>query len=294
MCKDPKQTPKEDIKYERLASKHQQLAQILYSHLTNKSTSSLTREHSAASYAELKALIRVIGGVPAAPGEFNECCLVGTRNSMGHTRWFCTGVLIHPGIVVTAAHCIKPGRAYEVRLGINDMNNSLGGEKIAVRKVIVHPQYHSGNHLNDIAVLILQAKAQTSPVPPASTARLIQAGEVMLVGFGNDEMTGTTGFGTKRKVEVDILSIRQDPGQDLSDDEALYEYESDLEFVAGGAGFDTCTGDSGGPVYIMEEGRRSVAGLTSRAVGNSVHPCGDGGIYTRLDVHAAFINNYLH
>lgn len=34
-----------------------------------------------------------------------------------------------------------------------------------------------------------------------------------------------------------------------------------------------------------------LAGLTSRGTGSANRPCGDGGIYTRLDKHMDFVND---
>ena len=100
-------------------------------------------------------------------------------------------------------------------------------------------------------------------------------------------MLSTRGFGIKRKVTVPITHPATSGNPNA--DEQLLGFEGDLEFVAGGGGFDSCNGDSGGPAYITVAGDRVVAGLTSRATETSRNPCGEGGIYTRTDVHRAFI-----
>jgi endonuclease G len=197
--------------------------------------------------------------------------------------------------VLTAAHCISPGgTAYVVALNAIDQNSLSSAEIINVRKSIPHPQYFSTRPNNDIAGLVLQNNAQTPPVTIANTADLTNSSKVTLVGFGNNDNQSTKGFGIKRKVTVDITSMRINNSEDLNREEGIYGYESDLEIVAGGNGFDTCNGDSGGPIYVSLPGSIAVAGLTSRASRNSVNPCGDGGIYTRLDVHATFINDIIN
>jgi endonuclease G len=279
--------------YKRFSQKHQQLAEFLLDHFSEELPRDNARS-AAVSGQRLKVLARIVGGVPALEGEFNECCLIGSRNVNGTIDWFCTGVLIHRQVVISAAHCIKPGKGYVVALGTNNQNNLAKAEILNVRKATVHPDYFKTNKLNDISVLVLQTPAKTAPVPTASAADMQNASQVMLVGFGNDDIKSTKGFGLKRKVEVDIISIRRAPNEDLNADEAMFGYESDLEFVAGGRGFDTCNGDSGGPAYIMDGARRVVAGLTSRSTDNAVNPCGDGGIYTRVDVHQDFIDSFIN
>jgi endonuclease G len=149
--------------------------------------------------------------------------------------------------------------------------------------MVRHPLYLStGAH--DISVMILRRRARVAPVRLATAAEIEQAQETTLVGFGNDDILSTRGFGIKREVTVPIL---QTAGED--DLETELGFDQDLEFVAGGEGFDSCNGDSGGPAYITVGGERVVAGLTSRATETARNPCGDGGIYTRVDVHEGFI-----
>jgi hypothetical protein len=42
---------------------------------------------------------------------------------------------------------------------------------------------------------------------------------------------------------------------------------------------------------VIVDGIRKLAGLTSRATKGAINPCGEGGIYSRIDVHIDFINN---
>lgn len=136
---------------------------------------------------------------------------------------------------------------------------------------------------------MLRRAAKTKPRPIATEADLKAAKKTMLVGFGNNDLASSRGFGIKRKVEVPITHVRRKASDSLDDAEEELGFESDLEFVAAGGGFDSCNGDSGGPAYIGTLDKRVVAGVTSRATDTADNPCGDGGIYTRADVHVAFV-----
>ena len=72
-------------------------------------------------------------------------------------------------------------------------------------------------------------------------------------------------------------------------DEALYRFNHLLEIVAGGNGYDSCKGDSGGPAYVSIGTSYKLAGVTSRSTENSGQACGDGGVYTRVDAYADWI-----
>jgi endonuclease G len=205
-------------------------------------------------------------------------------------------VLVHPRVVLTAAHCHQPPGITSNVVALNTLDKDRMGvntEIIRARMAVTHPDYLvTGFH--DICVLILQQPATTRPVRVAKTDEIAAASTTTLVGFGNDNLESTRGFGIQRKVRVDIISLRRAPSDDLDADERRFNFESDLEFVAGGSGFDTCNGDSGGPAYINVGGSLRVAGWTSRGFRQSTVPCGEGGIYTRVDSNIDFVQRVMH
>ena len=158
-------------------------------------------------------------------------------------------------------------------------------ESINIQRVVVHPDYRPTTKINDIAILILPSPAVVRPVEMATKQEIDAALEATLVGFGNNNLSASSGFGLKREV-----SVPTDRHTDINEAEARLGFESDVEFTAGGKGKDTCTGDSGGPAYLIGgDGNFKVAGLTSRPYRTFGTPCGEGGVYTRVDVHLDFI-----
>src|SRR5207253_5511293 len=170
----------------------------------------------------------------------------------------------------------------------SNQNPLQNAEIVSVKSAVTNPEYLQSHRLNDITVLVLRKSATTPPASVAGVADLVAARTTTLVGFGNNDPASSKGFGIKREVEVDIVALRRAAGDDLDDDETRYGFESDLELVAGGEGHDSCNGDSGGPAYIKVGNANAVAGLTSRAPDTATSPCGDGGIYTRVDVQRQF------
>jgi endonuclease G len=276
---------------DNLSRKYTQLAEVVARYMSQAGLERGTRAANAESMSEL--LGRIVGGFETAPGEYPDCCLIGRRFPNGTESWFCTGVLVHPRVVLTAAHCQDPAFAINV-VALNAVNQTAlsNAEIIGVRRVVVNPAYPQRIG-NDISVLILRRNATVTPTPLASTADIAAAAKTLLVGFGNNDILSTKGFGIQRQVEVDITHVRRAAGDALDDDEEALGFESDLEFVAGGAGYDSCNGDSGGPAYVLVSGRRLVAGLTSRATEGATTPCGEGGIYTRVDTQREFINGVM-
>jgi len=273
---------------DNLSRKYTQLADVVARYISDAGLERGARVANAVSMAE--RLLRIIGGMRTEPGEYPDCCLVGRRYSDGTRDWFCTGVLVHPRVVLTAAHCYDPPDFVINRVALNtlDQKSLRDAEIRRVRRVVVNPGYPRTMG-NDISVLILKNEADVKPIPIASTADMAAATKTMLVGFGSTNAMATKGFGI-RKVEVDILRAAAD---DLDEAEDTLGFESDFEFVAGGEGHDSCNGDSGGPAYILVNGVRKVAGLTSRATEGVTNPCGEGGIYTRVDTQRQFINEVM-
>jgi len=275
--------------YRALARRFDRVSSVLARQLGDDGDPRMRAQRAAQSR---KVLTRITGGVEVPEGKYPDCALVGHRNRNGSVDWFCTGALIHPRVVLTAGHCMDPGGGIVpniVALSCVDMTRLSHAELVSAKTCVRHPAYGSSIG-NDISVIVLRKDAVTPAVKRATAHELGAAAETTLVGFGNSDFKSTRGFGRKREVSVDIHFLRRAAGDDLDDAEHELGFESDLEYTAGGEGFDSCNGDSGGPSYIDVGSHYQLAGLTSRALDTAQDPCGDGGIYTRVDVHARFIS----
>ncbi|MCI4674167.1 S1 family peptidase [Candidatus Mycolicibacterium alkanivorans] len=213
---------------------------------------------------------RIIGGVPTT--EFPECVAVG-----GLDRYCCTGTLIAQQAVLTAGHCAAHGCRERIFIGNNVEQQ---GTEIRVQDAIMQPDYVPNSRVqpfDDIAVLILVEPVQTvEPVQICSLDAIAAARSVRLVGFGNTDPGSTTGYGIKRMVDVGVAS-----------ENAGFGARFETEFVAGAPNLDhdTCNGDSGGPAYVLVDGRFELAGATSRGTRGAQRNCGDGGVYTRVPAY---------
>jgi hypothetical protein len=201
--------------------------------------------------------------------QFPDCCAVG--NALGY---YCSGTLIAPNVVVTADHCKGVSRVF---LGGHDVSKPSDGETIAVKNQFSHREV-------DLRILILEHPSTVKPRPVARTDQAAKAKSAMLAGFGTVDLDGTVGYGIKRKLlkELPIASIScSDPS-----DPKKYGCLPNREIVAGHRGLraDSCRGDSGGPLYIKDDGEYLLLGVTSRGVKDGFTTCGDGGVYVRVDL----------
>jgi secreted trypsin-like serine protease len=218
---------------------------------------------------------RILGGVPAP--DFPDCVAVG--NDSG---WGCTGTLIAPQVVVTAAHCDAGGFSRRIFIG-PDVNRPEHGRVVAVREAITHEGYGSSRPFDDITILLLAEPVDgIAPRPLAGADTIGASVSVRLAGFGGTQSSGH-GYGMRHMVDVPLAS--PDPA---------YGIRPESEFVAGRPFLerDSCPGDSGGPAYVEEAGGWALAGATSRGTPGItfVRKCGDGGIYTHVPAYRDWID----
>lgn len=217
---------------------------------------------------------KIVGGVTTS--DFPDCVAVGSG-----TGWCCTGTLVAPNVVVTAGHCAAGGCASRIFIG-EDVDQRRQGSILQVKQVVRHPDYNPPDPTHDIAVLILKKDAPGEPRQIGSAEALAAASSVRLVGYGNTDVNSTGGYGKRRMVDVPLVG--NDP---------KYGADPETEIVAGAPFLDrdSCNGDSGGPAYVEYKGKWYVIGATSRATASTIRPCGDGGIYTRVDMFEDWVRS---
>lgn len=222
----------------------------------------------------------IVGGQVAAEGQFPHCVALGFANGNSFSHC-CTGTLIGPNVIVSAAHCAEGGCApSHVFFGVHSNKPSIPASQIyEVAHVIIKREYRTTQEGNDIALIILKKEVTgVTPCPVAVASEIRANAELVLAGFGQTS-NGSSGVLNFVKVALTNPSCSTGSAGGAS-------CASGLEFATiNNDGRDTCYGDSGGPAYVVRGNGLAVAGATSR--GSRV--CGSLGIYTRVDVHVPWI-----
>ncbi len=244
----------------------------------------------SASGTESGVSSRIIGGEQAPAGEWPYMVALTTRDK---SFVWCGGSLLNERYVLTAAHCVdkKDPSTMDVIVGAYDMDNISAAERIRVKQIYVHQDYAYASGGNDIAVLELESAprlTQFTSIATAADFNRINNGDLLtVIGFGTrKEENGVKSDAPTKLHQVDVPFVQIEECRTKG---GSYARQGDGVFCAGTAGKDSCSGDSGGPIFF-----RTNHGLTQMGVVSWGDGCGQPnkpGVYTKLSAFNNWIND---
>jgi len=223
---------------------------------------------------------QIVGGQVANTTDFPT--VVALETAPG--QWFCTGSLIAPEWVLTAAHCVEGETAatIKIRLDDNNINDTTGGQEVPVAQVTAHPGYNGIDWDNDVALIKLATPITDRTPTKIHRSMPSPATSMIQVGYGavddNDMVAGVL----HELVTTSIDCAQTGDASIMAQNVVCFDQRD---------GNGTCYGDSGGPSFVQVGDTLEVAAITS---GGTVQSCLDGfDIQTSVYGELAFIDETM-
>ncbi|XP_064097051.1 phenoloxidase-activating factor 3-like isoform X1 [Macrobrachium nipponense] len=246
--------------------------------------------------------VRIVGGEDVStPNKYPW--MVGLKFSDGFNGYSCGATLINNRYALTAAHCLydpissKPVKAKEMQVGLADhqqlsTNDDIPGvtRLVKVDSYIVHPEYSIKGYGEDIALVKLKepvdltAYKEIKPAClPKDDSNTYEGYNGIVAGWGvQDYNDGSSYPDVLMEVSVPILDTKcngYNPSFKITKKMMCAGYKK--------GGKDACSGDSGGPMVVNENGIYTLVGIVS--LGEGCAEPNAPGIYTRVSKYLDWI-----
>lgn len=246
---------------------------------------------SATAAPERSAQASVVGGQPAAPGEFPWMAFVVDLQG-GETATVCSGTVLAPRVVLTAAHCVldeQSGALNEAtgyRVVTGTVNWTFPERQVSeVSRLIPYPRFGKARDgFGDAALLVLATPTTAPPIPIAThaNARLLRIGHrAVIAGWGQTYFDQEEPTESLMWAKTLVESARC---------EGLWGRICAIDFPKALSG--ACHGDSGGP--LVAASRKSgwiEIGITEAGFGKCTTRRPQ--LFTRTDLIAPWVKSRI-
>lgn len=221
-----------------------------------------------------ESTVKIVGGVQVSPQDPEYLATVSLLNNAGQTH--CSGVLVDSRTVLTAAHCLGkiPSR---VGFGSKAYPDTYSEQEIRSYQVKAHHLWRYPHTvtppwldrpLGDFGAIFLleDAPSWTRPTPIKMIGDVPEGSRMVIAGFGQTR-SPVQPFGILHKTEVLLDGVNHTANEII------------WKSLPGHNG-SSCYGDSGGPMFFVEQDATlTLVGVTSRGL-DLTHNCSHGGVYT--------------
>lgn len=295
-----------------------------HTHMRSILLSTILASAGAASYlkpAPAFAQDRIVGGAPAAAGAFPFYAYVQIDRNGASVA--CGGSIISPTYILTAAHCFDdtPTNTGHVYLSLTSTSSAGQVRSVVAGRfvpympirllhsprnlpqaiafgdsdVTVHPLYKAGTPMYDLALVRLSV-ASKYPAIPIAGAGLLHGASAVVAGYGYTGVLSPTGTPMIGGFPAS-LQVANIPIVDPTLCSQLWGplYNASQHTCAGSwiGDVDSCVGDSGGPMALLDPNGKAVALASVVSYGSGCAQYGTYGVYTRVVTFLGWIKSVV-
>ena len=218
----------------------------------------------------------VVGGRNVRRGTHGFVALVLLLDGNGQIISSCTGTVIRPRWVLTAAHCIGDAAGAAIATRVTRLDDLKPRHITFATAYAIAPSYKPRLGRNDVSLLKLEKRVTAKPITLAGTRdddrRLTPGRPAKVLGWGAIDATTPSDRMLQGRVFVGANN----------DCKAIFGslWSGGRMLCAGSPTTDVCFGDSGGPLLIKGGDRWIQHGATS--FGDRKCATNDASVYTRV------------
>jgi secreted trypsin-like serine protease len=209
----------------------------------------------------------IVNGKNVAAKNENAKSVVAIVTETSNGQSLCTGTLVSPDVILTAAHCTEGSPQKMHIIFSNDVKKSSPKNTREADKIIQQPNWtrHMPAGESDLALIHFVGKAPLGyhPVKLAGATIKLKTGDaITLMGFGVTDGDAEAGSGKLRQTSSKII-----------------DRHSPTELITDGEKSGVCFGDSGGPAFIKKGTDIFQWGVASSVTS---HECNQTSIHTEV------------
>jgi secreted trypsin-like serine protease len=227
-----------------------------------------TGKCSALELTEAAATAKIVNGTPC--GGLNKSpVVILLKNLPDGKTGLCTGTMLSPNKVLTAAHCLEGAASIDILFGTTTDKFAY----VTASSWNMHPSFSRATFSYDVGIVHSPVSLPVPNLPILANSAPKNGDKVSIFGYG----VTTGGNNVDGQLRAGAMTI-----SGVESDKIYANFDASSS--------NTCSGDSGGPMLLQVGNQQSIVGTTS--YGTSTN-CSVGEISAFMNLQSPSIKSFI-